>query len=128
MGVTNNMGYGIFWADDQRMLAHRYAWIAAGNPDPGKLFLLHNCDNTICVRPDHQRIGTPTDNMRDCLLRGRKNGRPHGRSRLIPEDVRAIRVRLKAGVNDLQEIADEYGITKGAVGHIKYGITWAWLQ
>jgi hypothetical protein len=41
--------------------------------------------------------------------------------------VRPIRALCRPGVNDLQEIANQFGITKAALGHIKYGITWKWL-
>lgn len=32
---------------------------------------LHNCDNAMCVNPDHIRRGTQGQNVRDCVARGR---------------------------------------------------------
>ena len=124
--ATNNKGYGVFETPFGR-LAHRFSWYLAQGTQP-KHYVLHHCDNSLCVRPDHLYDGTQTDNMHDLLRRGRIAGRVHGRSRLTPDDVRAIRVRCKAGVNDLAKIAKQYGITPAAVGHIKYGVTWRWLQ
>jgi HNH endonuclease len=124
-GATNNKGYGVFKYEAGR-LAHRFSFFLHNTNSPRPVLVLHRCDNPICVRPSHLRARDQTDNMRDILLRGRANGRR--RSRLTPDDVRAIRKRLKPGLNNLTEIAADYGITKGAVGHIKYGQSWAWLQ
>lgn len=32
---------------------------------------MHTCDNPPCINPDHLKIGTYTENMRDCSLKGR---------------------------------------------------------
>jgi HNH endonuclease len=121
-GAINNKGYGIF-PHDRGRLAHRFSYLFIIG-DPGTKHILHSCDNPRCVRPSHLRLGSRSENMRDALLRDRG----HGRSKLTPQKVRAIRAMCKPGVNDLAEIAAKFGVTKGAVGHIKYGVTWAWLQ
>ena len=53
-------------------LAHRVAailWLGF-QPAPG-LCVLHRCDNPACVNPKHLFIGTHTDNIRDCVAKGR---------------------------------------------------------
>lgn len=122
-GARNNHHYGKFWDGKRVGLAHRYSWSLAGKPDPQQ-FLLHNCDTPLCVRPSHLRPGNYSDNMRDILLRGRG----HGRSKLNPQKVRALRAMLRPGVNNLAAVAKKFGITESAVGHIKYGRTWTWLH
>jgi len=41
-------------------------------------YLCHRCDNPRCVRLDHLFWGTASDNMRDCLLKGRRPGSKYG--------------------------------------------------
>lgn len=50
--------------------AHRAVWLVLRG-DPGKLSVLHGCDNAICVNPFHLRLGTHKDNMQDASERKR---------------------------------------------------------
>lgn len=43
----------------------------ADRPRPKGGVLCHKCDEPKCVRGDHLFWGTTTDNMRDCVLKGR---------------------------------------------------------
>ena len=54
--------------------AHRIAYLIT-REDPGPAEVLHSCDNTLCVRPDHLSLGTHADNMRDMIAKGRDRGR-----------------------------------------------------
>ena len=65
-------GYGKY----RNLFAHRVAWELVNGPIPKGGWILHHCDNPICVRPSHLYLGTPKDNARDRELRGR------GRKRL----------------------------------------------
>lgn len=69
--LRNLNGYGAAHLDGKHMLAHRVAWILWGREIPADLFLLHRCDNRLCVRPDHLFLGTHLDNMRDAVAKGR---------------------------------------------------------
>lgn len=51
--------------------AHRVSWALNVGPIPDGMHILHECDNPICVRPDHLKLGTHAENMRDMALRGR---------------------------------------------------------
>ena len=85
-GMRNKKGYGLITlgvnGERVRMLAHRLVYsLAKGDPD--ELSVCHSCDNPACVRPDHLRLGTHTDNMRDISTHGYhpqalKTEGPHG--------------------------------------------------
>jgi hypothetical protein len=50
------------------------------------MIICHHCDTPPCVRPDHLFLGTPNDNVQDCIA---KNRRPPNYFKLHPE--RAVR-------------------------------------
>jgi hypothetical protein len=61
-------------------------------PRPGKALVCHRCDVPKCVAHDHLFWGTPRDNNRDCVLKGRKRSR-HIRMR---EELAAWKAELVA--------------------------------
>lgn len=84
---------------------------------------LHHCDTPACVNPFHLYWGTLKQNTRDLLRRGRSN---HKHSRVVPETVQSIRLRLRAG-DATKDIAASFGVTLDTVYRIKNRATWAWL-
>jgi len=68
-------GYGAFFVHhpDKREIvrAHRFSWELANGSIPNGLWVLHKCDNRICVNPDHLFLGNRSDNMIDCARKGR---------------------------------------------------------
>lgn len=73
-GTRTSSGYGQFWVDGHREVAHRVAWrLVHGTPptDPD-LVLMHDCDNRICVRPGHLRWGSQSENVVDAIKKGRR--------------------------------------------------------
>lgn len=67
-GPRDRFGYG---RCGRSGLAHRYAWECTVGPIPEGLKILHHCDNPPCVNPFHLYAGTPADNTRDGITRGR---------------------------------------------------------
>lgn len=71
-GAVNNGGYGCLRIGPAVRGAHVVAWMLARGslPLPG-FDVCHRCDNRRCVKPDHLFLGTRSDNMRDCISKGR---------------------------------------------------------
>lgn len=83
---------------------------------------MHLCDNTVCMNPEHLRLGTPLDNSRDMTSKGRqlKGVDNRGGVKLNEIDVIAIREDKRT----LREIAKDYGVSHSIVYKIKRGELW----
>ena len=99
--------YGQFRMGNKNFKAHRAAWILTHGENPTQ-DILHSCDNRKCVRPDHLRLGSDTDNMRDSLERERRN------LLFSNADVAEMRKLARLG-KSRQELVDIFGGTRLAV-------------
>lgn len=127
-GRVHGAAYGV-----PTTLAHRVAWVLAGNPDPGELCVLHHCDNPPCIRPDHLFLGTRGDNSADMMQKGRHRvsrnpehftkGSRNGRAKLAEEQVVELRKRAIAGEH-YSTLAAAYGITPSRANGIILGNGW----
>lgn len=149
-GPTN----GRYGRIGRRTYAHRASYEMAYGPIPRGLFVLHNCDVPLCVRPDHLRLGTARENSYDAMERRRvATGDRHG-TRKHPESVaRGVRHGTKTHPEKVQrgearpaaklieqqvreirglavlgdssaEIARRYGVTPTVVRRIVSGEAW----
>lgn len=50
---------------------HRAYWMLVKGPIPDGAVLLHRCDNPPCCNPEHIRVGTHMDNIRDAIDKDR---------------------------------------------------------
>ena len=110
---ARSRGYGHISVQTKMRLVHRVAYELAYGAIPDGLDVLHTCDNPSCVNPDHLRVGTHTDNMRDMQNKGRNrqpSGEQSAQSKLTAAQVRAIRERYAAGGVSLREVARDYGV------------------
>ena len=58
-----NHGYGVFYAQNKCMLAHRYSYEATLNDIPAGYQIDHLCKNRKCVNPEHLEPVTQTENI-----------------------------------------------------------------
>lgn len=81
LGCRSPLGYGRFNLGNRSVPASRVALILTSG-DPGKLYVLHSCDNPPCCNPAHLRAATQRDNIHDAQIRGRAPIRTYkGRAR-----------------------------------------------
>jgi hypothetical protein len=115
-GAALVTGYGEFYLDRKPVRANRLAWELTYGPIPDGLFACHKCDNRLCCNPDHMFIGTPLDNAKDMIDKGRDR---HS-SVLSKEDVVEIRrKRIELGI-PCKELAKEYHV---GTRHIRFVVS-----
>ena len=96
------------------------------------LFACHRCDNPACFNPAHLFIGTPEDNVADCVSKGRLKPPRGSRNlggggKLSESDVIDIRARLRCG-ETYESISKSYGVHYSMIGLINRGKKWVHVQ
>ena len=138
-GPTNSNGYGLFYVNNNRLSAHRAAWMIYKGPiPPGDGYhgtcVLHKCDVRNCVNPDHLFLGTQKDNILDAVKKGRiavpdsgycfSRGEKNPAAVLTEKQVLEIRERkAERGV----DLAKEYSVSTSAISAARTGEKWGWL-
>lgn len=138
-------GYGQFGGLGE-CKAHRVAYRLLVGDIPNDLFVLHKCDNRVCVNPSHLFLGTAQDNIDDCISkdrhnRGDRNGSrthpesvPKGEdvrlSKLTEEQVKQIRSRYKPynRIEGIAALAKEYGVGPKTIWSVIHRKTWKHLK
>ena len=106
--------------------AHRLVYEECFGPIPEGHVVMHTCDNPSCVNPEHLRCGTPAQNWRDMMSKGRGrwlHGEEHPRSKLTNLQVERIlktpRIRGSG-----RKLAEELGVSVQQVSSIRCGHYW----
>lgn len=121
-GATSK-GYGVR-TDNSKV--HRWVMsMALGRPLLSSETVLHECDQRLCYRFEHLRLGTIADNNLDARLKGRHGhgellGSAHPNAKLTDEQVREI----KASTDGYRVLARRYGVGQTTIRRIRKGETW----
>ena len=118
--IHKDRGYGLFGMYSKIYYAHRVAYAIENGDIPNDGYILHICDNRLCVRPTHLYAGTLSDNMRDKMISFNQPGQ-----RIGVEDIPVIRERLKTEKS--KDIAEDYGVWPSQISRIKLGQRWGWV-
>jgi HNH endonuclease len=122
--MTN--GYGLVWWKGRKDGAHRVMCEMVHGPAPSsKHQTAHSCGNGTggCVSPRHLRWATPIENDGDKEKHGtRIRGEQIPWSKLTEDDVCVIRALI--GKKTDTEIADQFGVSDGAIYLIRKGVNW----
>jgi hypothetical protein len=129
LGATNSRGYGCIRVDGEMWLVHRLMWELVRGPIPAGLHCLHSCDRPPCVEIIHLEVGTNRENMAQRNAKGRQaRGSAIGIAKLTPFRVWQVRKIISLGRFSNREIADMFGVSAGAIGHIRNRSDWTWLR
>ena len=122
-GSSRGNGYGIVSVNGRSLCPHRYIYEHLVGPIPKGLYLLHSCDNGMCVNPKHLRPGTQKENLADCIRRKRlwTFTCPERHFRKIPDAQVALIKERRANGESGRDLAREYGVTDGAISMIVHG-------
>lgn len=112
-GYITKSGYGLDYNPETQktILAHRLAFKIAYGYLPK--VVMHICDNPSCVNPEHLKAGTQSDNIKDCISKGRYKYR----RKLTLEQTKEI-------INDTRPqrvIAKNYNVSQKTILNVKKG-------
>jgi hypothetical protein len=126
-GTMDECGYGRV-RGPIKTRAHRmsYMWNVGDIPD-GRI-VMHKCDTPACVNPNHLRVGTQLENIKDRVVKGRCNGgsQPGERSplaKITAADAANI-VARRANGETFGSIGKDYPISVVQVRRIAIGQRW----
>ena len=116
-------------------VAARCAWELYRGQIPAGAHVLHTCDNQLCVNPDHLYIGTHTHNMRDMIIRKRRNpervqahcaamashpGETNGSAKLTWANIDVIRESNLPN----KALAEQYDVHYSLIWQVRAGKIW----
>lgn len=121
--LLNEYGHGQSWDGENPAPAHRVAYtLAKGEPEG---YVMHECDNSSCVNPNHLKDGTQKENMEHAVETGRMhNGEDSGPAKLTWDEVAEIRAKLENMDMTQKEIGKQYGVSQPVVSDIKNDNIW----
>jgi hypothetical protein len=92
--------YGAIRVNGNVEYAHRASWCIYRGEIPEGMILMHSCDNTACVNPDHLSLGIHKENTADAINKGRLIPfRPRRSTPLSVDEISALKRDYFGGVS-----------------------------
>lgn len=111
----NKDGYGKVWVDGGMRLTNRVAYELT-KESLGDRNACHECDMPSCCNPKHLFAGTRSDNMQDCVTKGRFGAGAANR-KLLSSEIKLIRNSSMP----LRYLAQLFEVDYSTVGRVKRG-------
>jgi len=131
-GGTDRSGYGRIHVKKyhenktgRNFFTHRLAYMAQRGYITSDEMVLHQCHVRLCGNADHHHLGDHDDNMTDLANSGRVAGSNNHNSKLDEDDVWDMLVMYYEENASINEVMEEFDMSKGAVTDILYGRTWS---
>lgn len=115
---SNKFAYGRTYWKGRTLTTHRASYAAFNGAIPEGAWVLHRCDNPICINPDHLYLGDRAQNSRDIVERNR-----HGGSKLakIRED-QVDEIRKSSLSNN--ELAAIYNVHRATIRRVRTNLNY----
>lgn len=115
-----------FHPSGEQVFVHRLVLLAFVGPCPEGMECCHANDNSSDNRLDNLRWDTSKANKADGLRNGnRPRGERHGRSKLTPDAIAAIRSEYAAGGISQAALGKRHGLSQTQIGRIVNHQRWA---
>ncbi len=113
-GAKTDVGYGQLRVDGKLEYTHRLSVYAfSGVPIPEGQYACHRCDNRACCNPTHLFVGTPGDNSKDALVKGRLR-------KLADAKIQQVKLLIASGML-YKDIENETAVSVATISAIGRG-------
>jgi HNH endonuclease len=120
-GFIDADGYGKICLNKRQQRPHR-VMCEHYHGKSDRPFVRHKCDVRNCVNPAHLEWGTPKENTRDMVDRGRHLGRPKGSKNPHGRENSTLSKLSPAVVDEMRRLARHGGMSQAAIGKL-YGVS-----
>lgn len=123
-GSVGSDGYGKAKKGGKTYRAHRLSYELFCDA-PGDMLVMHKCDTPLCVNPEHLTLGTPADNMKDKVAKGRQaKGERAGPLALTAELIAEIKAAYIPRRVSQRTLSERFGVAEITIHRMLKARTW----